>query len=211
MSFPPGTEMFQFTGFASRPYVFSSGYPCGVGCPIRKSPDQTCSHLPRAFRSVPRPSSPLSAKASTRCPYLRLIPQNPRAQRTSSARDKTRSRTGCKHCLGRRPSMRPHMKTLHRIRHSLAARAYPPRSHDKLLFTLQTTPPPGSPRTVSLVFSKRRHFAISDIGCSRNTWCSVARKLCCGRGGGERDRTDDLLLAKQALSQLSYAPVSEDR
>ena len=26
-------------------------------------------------------------------------------------------------------------------------------------------------------------------------------------GGGRRDRTDDLLLAKQALSQLSYAPV----
>ena len=28
-------------------------------------------------------------------------------------------------------------------------------------------------------------------------------------GGGERDRTDDLLLAKQALSQLSYTPISE--
>ena len=27
-------------------------------------------------------------------------------------------------------------------------------------------------------------------------------------GGGERDRTDDLLLAKQALSRLSYAPSS---
>jgi hypothetical protein len=25
-------------------------------------------------------------------------------------------------------------------------------------------------------------------------------------GGAERDRTDDLLLAKQALSQLSYSP-----
>jgi hypothetical protein len=25
--------------------------------------------------------------------------------------------------------------------------------------------------------------------------------------GGERDRTDDLLLAKQALSQLSYTPI----
>ena len=25
--------------------------------------------------------------------------------------------------------------------------------------------------------------------------------------GGKRDRTDDLLLAKQVLSQLSYAPV----
>ena len=28
-----------------------------------------CSPLPAAFRSVPRPSSPLSAKASTKCPY----------------------------------------------------------------------------------------------------------------------------------------------
>ena len=26
-------------------------------------------------------------------------------------------------------------------------------------------------------------------------------------GGAERDRTDDLLLAKQALSQLSYSPL----
>ena len=25
-------------------------------------------------------------------------------------------------------------------------------------------------------------------------------------GGGERDRTDDLMLAKHALSQLSYTP-----
>ena len=30
-----------------------------------------------------------------------------------------------------------------------------------------------------------------------------------GTGGGERDRTDDLLLAKQALSQLSYTPDKE--
>jgi len=27
-------------------------------------------------------------------------------------------------------------------------------------------------------------------------------------GGGERDRTDDLLNANQALSQLSYTPIS---
>ena len=30
-------------------------------------------------------------------------------------------------------------------------------------------------------------------------------------GGGERDRTVDLLLAKQALSQLSYTPMPEDQ
>ena len=28
------------------------------------------------------------------------------------------------------------------------------------------------------------------------------------RGGGERDRTDDPLLAKQVLSQLSYTPIA---
>ena len=30
-------------------------------------------------------------------------------------------------------------------------------------------------------------------------------------GGGERDRTDDPLLAKQVLSQLSYTPVRQNR
>ena len=30
-------------------------------------------------------------------------------------------------------------------------------------------------------------------------------------GGGGRDRTDDLMLAKHALSQLSYAPTGKDR
>ena len=33
MSFPPGTEMFQFPGFASQPYVFRSGYPSQGGLP----------------------------------------------------------------------------------------------------------------------------------------------------------------------------------
>ena len=34
------------------------------------------------------------------------------------------------------------------------------------------------------------------------------RSLVLSRGGGNRDRTGDLLLAKQALSQLSYAPTA---
>ena len=35
----------------------------------------------------------------------------------------------------------------------------------------------------------------------------IGNTLQAGRsGGGERDRTDDLLRAKQALSQLSYTP-----
>ena len=70
MSFPPATEMFQFAGFASSTYEFSPGYPCGWVAPFGDPGINDCSHLPRAYRSVPRPSSPLSAKASTRCPYL---------------------------------------------------------------------------------------------------------------------------------------------
>ena len=33
MSFPPATEMFQFAGFASRPYGFSAGYSLLSGLP----------------------------------------------------------------------------------------------------------------------------------------------------------------------------------
>jgi len=49
MSFPPGTEMFRFPGFASFTYVFSEQYPIGVGCPIRISTDQRLLAAPRGF------------------------------------------------------------------------------------------------------------------------------------------------------------------
>jgi hypothetical protein len=68
MSFPPGTEMFQFPGFASTHYVFMCRYPEGWVAPFGYSRIKACSRLPMTFRSVPRPSSPPSAKASTECP-----------------------------------------------------------------------------------------------------------------------------------------------
>ena len=84
------------------------------------------------------------------------------------------------------------MKTLLRIGAQLSLRrAYPPRSHDKLsLHPSNNARRAGWPRT-----------AISP------------NLLQTPDGGGERVRTDDLLLAKQALSQLSYTPFqrSEDR
>ena len=42
--------------------------------------------------------------------------------------------------------------------------------------------------------------------CARHVK-SASRSIDCRSGGARRDRTDDLLLAKQALSQLSYGPV----
>ena len=65
ISLPPGTEMFQFPGFAS-----SEGMTRLA--PRRVSPFghlgiTACVPLPRAYRSLPRPSSPPCAQASPTC------------------------------------------------------------------------------------------------------------------------------------------------
>ena len=61
--------MFQFAGFAS-PHLWIQ---CGIPpkrwvAPFGNPRIKACSRLPMAYRNVLRPSSPLSAKASTRCP-----------------------------------------------------------------------------------------------------------------------------------------------
>ena len=78
MSFPPGTEMFQFPGFASISYVFRYRSPCGGVAPFGYPRIKACSRLPMAFRSVPRPSSPPDAKASTECSYRALSHRQPK-------------------------------------------------------------------------------------------------------------------------------------
>ena len=67
-SFPEGTKMFQFPSFASYTYVFSIG--CHRinrdGFPHSEIPgSMLVRQLPEAYRSLPRLSSPLDAKAST--------------------------------------------------------------------------------------------------------------------------------------------------
>ena len=87
MSFPTGTEMFQFPAFASFSYVFRKRYPVlmlgndsgrcrplsfskhpGWVSPFGNPRIKGYSHLPVAYRSLSRPSSPVHAKASTNCP-----------------------------------------------------------------------------------------------------------------------------------------------
>ena len=72
LSFPPGTEMFQFPGFASISYVFRYRSSFEGVAPFGHSRIKACSRLPMTFRSVPRPSSPPDAKASTECSYRAL-------------------------------------------------------------------------------------------------------------------------------------------
>ena len=44
------------------------------------------------------------------------------------------------------------------------------------------------------------------VGAQRSKTVFTWTIFACPAGGARRDRTDDLLLAKQALSQLSYGP-----
>ncbi len=58
--------MFQFPGFASYGYVFTIRYPQAGGFPHSDMfGSKFVYQLPEPFRRLPRPSSPLTAKAST--------------------------------------------------------------------------------------------------------------------------------------------------
>jgi hypothetical protein len=65
MSFPPGTEMFQFPGFASLKGILLAEWVAPFGNRRIKAYSQ----LTDAYRSVSRPSSPVCAKASTERPF----------------------------------------------------------------------------------------------------------------------------------------------
>ena len=70
ISFPPVTEMFQFTGFAPHAYLFSMRYLLRGGFPHSEiAGSKVVCHLADAYRRLPRPSSPSTAKASTMCAY----------------------------------------------------------------------------------------------------------------------------------------------
>ena len=80
-----------------------------------------------------------------------------------------------------------------------------PHDENGLVFSYPFLPP----RLGDGARKSRLQTSLSDEQCQRTIRCCLHRvslHLCDG-GGGRRDRTDDLLLAKQALSQLSYAPV----
>ena len=80
ISLPPGTEMFQFPGFASPLREMTSLTTCRVS-PFGHLGIIACVPLPRAFRSLPRPSSPSCAQASpTRLRSLDHITSSSRAR-----------------------------------------------------------------------------------------------------------------------------------
>ena len=70
ISFPPATEMFQFAGFAPYTYGFSARYLLRGGFPHSEiAGSKLVCQLADAYRRLPRPSSPSTAKASAICAY----------------------------------------------------------------------------------------------------------------------------------------------
>jgi hypothetical protein len=68
LSFPGGTEMVHFPPFASRFLCIQKripGHDSGLVTPFGNPRVEACLQLTGAYRSLPRPSSPSCAKAST--------------------------------------------------------------------------------------------------------------------------------------------------
>ncbi len=84
ISFPRGTEMFQFPRLPSTAYVFSGRRRRITGAGFSHSEirgSMPVQRLTAAYRSRPRPSSAPGAKASTVCPYY--LDGEPHARRSA--------------------------------------------------------------------------------------------------------------------------------
>ena len=118
-----------------------------------------------------------------------------------------------------------HFAASHVLLRLLAPR-HPPSALPVLTKTLDTRGPPGSLRTHRCMRKTRRPWTRKDIRLSKTAGALASsragpleagppakggaeRKPIRRPGGADRDRTDDLRLAKPALSQLSYSPPFE--
>ena len=136
-----------------------------VGCPIRRSRDH------RSLASPPGFSQRATSFIASQCqgihqmPLLALDPRRFRKEtphKTAAHRGKTPPRQAASH------------EDTSRIHPSLAARAYPPRSHHNSLFTLQSTRAlPGRPGNAIGFFSKRRSWKCPNRGGARWWRCQM--------------------------------------
>ena len=157
---------------------------CAVGCPIRKSADQSLLAAPHSLSQRAASFIASQCQGIHQMPFRRLILFSGCATRRGQPW-RTRNTARCirpsNQPAGGRPEVRP--RSLNNRLHTV---------HDPA-----PVPPKGSPEAHVAVL----RFLLTDL-------CRNPRPRHQNTGGGRRDRTDDLLLAKQALSQLSYAPTS---
>ncbi len=178
--------MFQFAGFASRGYVFTPRYLKRGGFPHSEIPGSKCA---RDSPGLIATCYVLHRLSVPRHPPNALIALD-RAKPSHAEINPNRLDDPCVNAFTQRHSA---AKSITRGRHerrhrsSLCATV----SHNISLFTMAMSNGGGPVPAPSLVrpdrWRRRRSFNLE-------------------AGGGERNRTVALLLAKQALSQLSYTP-----
>src|SRR5215469_10495118 len=157
----------------------STDNPCGLGCPIRKSRDQ------RSLASTPGLSQRATSFIASQCQGIHQMPFSLRLiAKPVACRAKPR-----KQQISREDTLHSPEAAAARTRMSGVCR------FGYSLFTMS--------KTGARDRGRRRKPLLLPIHCrSPRTLICVWFKS----GGGERNRTADLLLAKQALSQLSYTP-----
>jgi hypothetical protein len=149
--------------------------------------------LPAALRRLPRPSSPVIAKASTTCTYsLDPIALSPQGISTPKS-----------------PCHR--LFLLQRLCRSPPHRYCPMGMGDT--YNLNPSTPFQTAKqcgcTSCRIVKERTApgFVKNQNQANAPIRLVLAFQQPLNSGGGERDRTDDPLLAKQVLSQLSYTPL----
>ena len=178
---------------------------------------------------MPRPSSPVHAKASTNCPYLTLESPHHQRQRwddpkanQNSAEQRCRSILVWMIIISARLSgavTQPKPRSAPLVIEPAAsfppAEASDPLKADTFTASILRTHSqcqrgphsrPVSPRRSGELVSSSLGYASKRVAAKprRQPWpCQAGRSRCARIGGAYRDRTDDLKLAKLALSQLS--------
>jgi hypothetical protein len=159
--------------------------------------------LPAAYRRLSRPSSPIIAKASTTCTYsldpITLLPRGPLAGPPSKSNQGDASQSHSRHhsATGNSHACAPRLSTRHDAIHNPVSRLLTPSSQRRV-------------RQDNYLHSrllKSSRWCFDEAKKHHSTAHARLDAVSSGvAGGANRDRTDDLLLAKQALSQLSYGP-----
>ena len=167
-----------------------------VGCPIRKSTDQGLLAAPHGLSQRAASFIASQCQGIHQMPFRRLISYS--IIRMRHAQEKA------------------HKELDHQPAHASGKDA----SHDPTdcLPIAEATALSGHPRSLILFTCQRSHTRSQADTCFLSQRISRCRVIGASLfvtvpppGGGGRDRTDDLMLAKHALSQLSYAPTGKDQ
>jgi len=177
---------------------------CAVGFPIRKSPDQSPLTAPRGLSQCATSfiasmrqgihQMPFSHLRTPPCPEIRpdkTIRLNLKTQQSQTVQNSKQT-----HLKTMRPQTVLDVKT-----HSQCQRSKIQTRNPGLESLVSQIPYPSHLKALRAVTRANQKLSSGCRAPKANHTSSC--------GGARRDRTDDLLLAKQALSQLSYGPSPE--